>query len=354
MTAAANAGAVELADGKLSINGFGQWAYSQTGNANGYAGFDAGSDFSGGSVALALHAQLLERGHVGLQVRFDRDHNATTLDWGFGEWRFSDQLRLQIGLIQHPFGISGDVRDVGTVRPFYLLPSSIYGSADLTGEAIDGVAIRGSTFSGSGWSLRYDAYFGALALPSSSTFDKLAAGFSPGGTIRTTTDETTFVAGGRLTIAAPLEGLSFRLSGYSTLRDTEDVVIGPSIQYAANGFDLRAEYFFHYQGSAPKARTHAAYVEAAYMLTARLQAGVRGDVYSGQLLGYNGSRALLDHREVAATLNYWFDPGLVVKVSAHFIDGNRFALAPALDDAVLAGTLQRTTFAVIAGTQFSF
>jgi hypothetical protein len=89
-------------------------------------------------------------------------------------------------------------------------------------------------------------------------------------------------------------------------------------------------------------------------LTERVQAGVRAEIFNGQLLGYAGSRALLEHREIASTLNYWFAPGFVLKLSGHLIDGNRFAHPVAVDDAILAGTLARRTFAVIFGTQFSF
>ena len=53
-------------------------------------------------------------------------------------------------------------------------------------------------------------------------------------------------------------------------------------------------------------------------------------------------------------MNYWFDPGLVVKLSVHAVDGNRFAQPAVLDDALLNGTLKRSTLATILGMQFSF
>src|SRR5256885_3346716 len=43
--------------------------------------------------------------------------NALFLDWAFGEWRFSDRLRLRMGLLKHPLGIFGEVPNVGNPAP---------------------------------------------------------------------------------------------------------------------------------------------------------------------------------------------------------------------------------------------
>ncbi len=63
---------------------------------------------------------------------------------------------------------------------------------------------------------------------------------------------------------------------------------------------------------------------------------------------------MFEHREVAGTFNVWLDPGLVLKLSLHAIDGNRFANPPSFDDALLADSFKRRTLALIAGMQFSF
>jgi hypothetical protein len=349
--------AVELADGKLSLNGFGQWAYGNSSNKNVYEAATPGGDFGSGSFALALHAQMLDRGTIAAQGRLNRDDGTANLDWAFAEWRFSDAIHFRVGIVQHPFGISGDVRDVGTLRPFFLLPSGVYGTSGITGEAVDGGAISGAILDEASWSLRYDAYFGSLHLPSTDPYDKLETGFRPGGTLVPVEDELDYVAGGRLIAATPVAGLSFRLSGYATLRDTRAAVMGLSVQYATDQLDLRAEYFLKSergQETGALAYEHAGYVEGSLYLTSQVQAGLRAELYRAHLLGYGGPRPLLDHRELAATLNYWFAPGFVLKLSGHLIDGNRFAHPVAVDDAILAGTLERRTLAVIFGTQFSF
>ncbi|HXN55705.1 MAG TPA: hypothetical protein VN874_05510, partial [Myxococcales bacterium] len=194
-------------------------------------------------------------------------------------------------------------------------------------------------------------------LPSTDPYDKLATGFRPGGTLVPVEDEIDYVAGGRLLAATPVAGLSFRFSGYATLRNSRAAIAGFSVQYATDQLDLRAEYFFRSeagQETGARAYEHAGYLEGSLYLTSHVQAGLRAELYAAHLLGYSGPRPLLDHRELAATLNYWFAPGFVLKLSGHLIDGNRFAHPVAVDDAILAGTLERRTVAVIFGTQFSF
>jgi hypothetical protein len=352
LIAAAPAGAVELADGKISLNGFGRWAMSSISSGNAYLSGLPGSNFGDATAGVALHAAPAERARIGLQVRF-RSNQVTSLDWAFGEWRFSDMVRLRIGLVQHPFGISGDVRDVGTLRPFYFLPTSVYGRSSFTAEAVRGATVHGDVYGKGGWSLGYDAYFGDLTMNDGNPYAHLLAGLKPGGKIATVVDDVPFLGGGRVVLTAPGDKLSFRLSGYSRLKGG-DGVVGASLQYLGDGIDIRGEYFFHVENEGPASRTHVAYIEGSVFLTDHVQAGLRGEIFRGELLGYSGSRALLDHGEVAATLNYWFTHEWAVKASLHLIDGNRFAHPDGVDDAILAGTLQRRTQALFIGTQFSF
>ncbi len=167
------------------------------------------------------------------------------------------------------------------------------------------------------------------------------------------------MAGWRIIADTPVDGLDLRLSAYGTPFSVENgprFVIGPSIQYLGEKLSARAEYFYSYEkGDRPRDQTyaHTAYIEGAYFLTEQIQVGARAEIYETRF--FDGPRSsLLDHHELAATFNYWFNPGLVVKLSVHGIDGNRFAYPPALDDALLAGGLDRRTVALILGTQFSF
>ena len=67
-----------------------------------------------------------------------------SLDWGFAEYRIHDLLRLRAGKMKNPFGIFMEVKDVGTLRPFFSLPYSIYGAGNMASEAYLGAGLTGS------------------------------------------------------------------------------------------------------------------------------------------------------------------------------------------------------------------
>jgi hypothetical protein len=355
------AAAIELLDGQLSINGFGSWGYGAANHGNSYDVAEPKGGFGDGEFALALTARLSARAVVGAQMRVSPENNAVFLDWLFGEWRFSDHAHLRLGVVKHPIGIFGEISRVGTQRPFFLLPQGLYGSTEFTGAGVQGVSLSGSLASFSGWSLNYDLYGGALELPVPNTIEKVMdpGSLRPGGMLITVEEKTKYIAGGRLVANTSIDGLDIRLSGYGTPVAVDSAprsVIGASVQYVGDKFSARAEYFFFYENGdlvIDQLRQHTAYLETAYFITTQIQLGIRGEVYRLRLL--NGVRSsLLDHHELAATFNYWFTPGLVVKLSVHAIDGNRFANPASLDDALLAGGLNRYTTALVIGTQFSF
>jgi hypothetical protein len=353
------AAAFELEDGRLSINGFGSWGYGWSNHGNNYSLAQPKGNFGNGSFALALAARLSDRAVAGAQVRLSSD-GKTSVDWVFGEWRFSDRASLRVGVLKHPFAIFGEVTRVGILRTFYLLPRGLYGSSEFTGLAVDGLSLGGSLGTFSGWSLSYDLYGGLLQLSVSNLLDKLDPGtLQRGGKLVTAQEETKYIAGGRIVAATPIDGLDIRLSSYGTIISETNgprFVVGPSIQYLGEKLSVRAEYFFLYeqgQRARDRQRTHTAYVEAAYFLTQQIQIGVHAEIYQLNLM--NGSTSsLLYHRELAATFNYWFTPGWVIKAGVHGIDGNRFAAPLALDDALVAGGIYRQTLAYILGSQFSF
>jgi hypothetical protein len=349
------AAAVDVEEGKLSINGFGSWAYGLSSNGNNYRSAWSDGRFGQGEFALAFSARISGRAVAAAQSHISIT-GALVLDFTFGEWRFSDLLRARIGLVKHPFGIFAETPLVGTLRPFFLLPSGPYSSTELTGAGV-----RGISLSGSAGSVDYDLYGGAITLPVSNVVEKLAdpGSLRPGGTVATVRKEIKYVVGGRVVVNTPVEGLNVRLSAYGTPVEVENVrriVAGPSLEYLGERFSARAEYFFLCeQGptAADRQRTHAAYAEAAWFVAEKLQVGVRGEIFQLNLVGIRSS-PLGKHRELAGTLNYWLAPGLVLKWSVHFINGNRFARPVNYDDAVLAGGPDRSTVATIFGSQFSF
>ena len=356
-----SAAAIDIQEGRLSIDGFGSWGFGITNFPNRYSVAYPSGNFGNGDFALAVTARLSERAVTGAQIRLVPRDGTVRLDWVFGEWRFSDRARLRLGIVKHPIGIYGDVPRVGTLRPFYRLPESIYGSTEFTADGVKGVSLSGTLQGVSAWSLSYDLYGGAMTVPATNIVDKVLApeALRPGGVVLNTTNEVKYIVGGRLIANSPVDGLEIRLSSYgapATAVDTPRFVIGPSIQYIGEKWSAQAEYFFFYENgnqADERQRAHAAYLQVAYFVTEHIQLAALVDFFETRVP--TGQRSsLFDHHELGVGINYWFNPGMVVKLSGHGLDGNRFGRPSPLDDALLSGSLDRHTLAAILSIQFSF
>lgn len=82
------------------------------------------------------------------------------LDWAFYERRFTDSTSFKIGRILIPFGIYNEIRDVGTVLPFYRPPYNFYKEGTFTNETVDGGSLAHSFFPASDWNLDVTVYGG--------------------------------------------------------------------------------------------------------------------------------------------------------------------------------------------------
>ena len=82
------------------------------------------------------------------------------LDWAFYEHRFSDALSAKVGKIQIPIGIYNEIRDVGTLLPFYRPPVFMYGEQVYTSETLDGITL-GRRFPLGDWELSVDGFVGS-------------------------------------------------------------------------------------------------------------------------------------------------------------------------------------------------
>lgn len=388
LAAAAPAGAVNLADGALSVSGFGRWAYGRTdGNALLVGREDGKADNIG--LALNFFARPMERLAVSSQVFYDISR--VNIDWAFAEWRFEDALRLRAGQVKLPFGAYMELKDVGTLRPFYNLPVSIYGYADVAAESYYGAGLTGMLPPVLGFEVSYDAFGGAMWLESNDRFRQApAAPTSPQAASPSTAPQTSFAkldrtVGGRLTVATPLRGLTLRASGYRG--EVADLLQGQSagpvgaavyawgasLEYAVDWLELRSEGFRKTEGRyTTRQEAEVAYVEAAVRFLKHLQLAGRAERarydLSTRAVGPNGyliPDSLLRHDEYAVGLNYWFDRNMVVKASFHWIDGNRFAFP---ESPWTQGTTNRTqgagdpadlsydstTRLLVLGAQFAF
>jgi hypothetical protein len=354
--AAAPARAAELGSGQLSLNGFGSWAAGYT-NRNAYQTGSVPGRWDSADFALDVTAQPDERLAIAAQVFFQGGAQGGDLsgrvDWAFASWRFSDAVTLRVGKVKQPFGIYGEIYDVGTLRPFQSLPAGIYGPADFVGESYLGAGLTGSFFSTGGWGLGYDLYAGELVVNEAEVPKLLAHPelFHAGDEIEIAEESHGRQVGARLTLHTPLDGLSFRLTAAG--RPNGPNVAGVSAEYLTDAWSIRSEVF-HQRDPAEQVHAWAGYLEVARRLGNHWQLATRLDVSRAFLIGFESDSALLRHQDLAIGVNYWFTQQLVLRAAAHAVDGNRFAYADDVVAATLAGTLARHTALYEVGAQFSF
>lgn len=343
----------------VELHGFGDWAYGRTSNNTYLAGLPEGN-YRQANLALNVTASVKDRLRVVGQAEWrESEHGSRTLlDYAFAEWKFSDALLLRAGQVKQPFGISNEVSTVGTLRPFFALPQAIYGPVGLIGLAYRGLGITGSRELGKGWSLFYDVYAGSTVIEDFESPEDLLRGKPVGQETAIEIESTRDLYGGRLALGTPVSGLRVGLSGCQgkQIDFGRRWVLGADAEYLTDAWSIRAEY-----GHESVIESHtldAFYVEVAYRMDRHWQMAAQYGWLSEDLFGFDVSRApsLLDHKEFALGLNYWFSPEFVFKLAYHRVEGNRLASPEPQDlaDVVARGQLRTRTNLVQFGAQFSF
>jgi hypothetical protein len=358
LLAAPAAWAVDIADGQLSIHADGQWAYQRTSGRNSYGDATPEGNYDTAMLDLVLTARPAEDLVISAQLGFDPE--GTALEWGFAEWRFSEKVRLRVGEVPQPFGNLNELRFAGTTRPFYHLPSSVYGPANVVGTAYLGLGATGQVASDGGWTLAYDAYGGAVKLAEAEPYAALSRPGSGEAQAPVAVEEQQVrdLVGGRLSLTTPGE-VTARLSGYyGRLVHGEDSEgfssLGASVQYRGERLWLSAEVFRSEEEDSEVALT--TYASVGWMLTGHLQVAAQ---YEWARTTFDGSpdSPLLRHDAYGLGLSWWVNPSLVFKACWHRVDGNRFAYPEGATPTELAdpATAPSTrTDAFTVGTQFAF
>lgn len=356
--------------GDLEIHGFGGWAYGKTDGFDYLIGNGDG-EYDNAEFALNISAEASQNLSIVAQVFLDSSNGEQNaeLDFAFAEWTFSDAAKVRVGRVKHPFGIYGEVFDVGTLRPFYSLPQSLYGANGFTAKAYNGVGLTGRHALGRGWGIQYDLYGG-----------QIEGEFETPGLLSTIPDqfaepaitfayEVNDTVGGRLSFSTPIDGLTVGASAYrgtdtpslQVLDEVTRKVYAAHAEYLGDRLWVRTEWGHLENGT--NFEVDGGYLEVAYHLTQHWQIAGRWDDMSVTLPGFDFEDVpgifpqLLDHRDLGVGVNYWFRPDLVVRVSYHDVEGNRFAYPGTSEEvltALVTDQLDDTSNLLIVGAQFSF
>ena len=150
---------------RYSLRGFGGWNLGHTDNQNTYAYVASGdTEYNNYNFALNLAAQPSDKLTVRAQAFWGEDLRGRRidLDYVFAQWAHSPKLKVRVGKVLSPFGLYTEIYDVGTLRPFYLLPQFYSGVTGLLPKAYLGGGLTGVLPLGDEWELEYDAFGGEV------------------------------------------------------------------------------------------------------------------------------------------------------------------------------------------------
>jgi hypothetical protein len=342
---------------KTHVHVFGGWAYGRT-DGNQYLAGVKGGSYDTASLALNVTSDVSDKLRIVGQAEWvdGSEGSEIQFDYAFAEWRLSPNVKLRAGKVKQPFGLSAEVFDVGTLRPFYELPQATYGGIGLVGESYKGVGLSGYVGLKHGWGLNYDVYGGGQELEEYRPPEALLLGETFQNPIET--ERTKDMVGGRVIVDTPVEGLRFGTSAYTgtEIGATRRTGFGVQGEYLTGKWSLRSEYMR--ETAKNDLSADGFYAEAAFHFDRHWQAAAQYGRLTSELAAVPTpvTPSLLRHEEFAFGLNYWWSPNFVFKASYHHVNGNRLAgpLPEDLGAVVAEGSLDKRTNLVIVGAQFSF
>jgi len=306
-------------ESRLQVHGYLNQAFADTSEGQLFGIPETGT-FDYRTVALQFRFALTEHDNLVLQLSNKRLGQSplmavvpdVELDWGFYERRFAGTGSVKAGRIPIPQGIYNELRDVGTVLPFYRVPFNFYQEGSYTSETLDGVQGSYTLFDSKKFPVDVHAYFGGWELIE-----------SLGGDTPVTVARADQGFGGQLWLRTPLPGVRFGLGGQTYNLRGGSRPPGQKDDWSSwyASFDgeyrrvkLQAEY--RAVNITDDTAFKAFYLLAGVNVLKGLTVNALADF--GNLKFPGVDRDL--HRDWAIGLNYAFRPNLVGKIEQHWAE----------------------------------
>ncbi len=297
---------------------------------------------------------------------FQPQKDEVAIDWAFYQRMLGPQSAVKVGRLNVPLGIYNEVRDVGTVLPFYNLPISFYAGVLSTAETVDGVSFARTFAPRSPWSLEAEVYGGGW-----DTFQQQVAAASKFG-LRSLEARAENGIGLQLWLDTPFNGLRL---GAGVLTWLLDGPLSGDDRDRWDAYHLSVDASLErwiFRAEARRWRFDQDF--GAFLATGTsIEGRAQREGYYGQLgvwvtpeigLFAQYEKTSLDddlglipevdnfHEDVAAAVNYRFRPDLVARVEYHLAH-TRFPLGvPELP--VMVGAPSVDVNWLIAGLSVSF
>lgn len=195
----------------LTVHGFYTQGYGST-NGEPTAGLTNQASANYHNATLQLFGRLTSNDNV--VVQFNNQHigsnglgdsdNRFSVDWAYASHRFDNGITVKAGKLPMPRGIYNEIREAGTVLPFYRAPILSYSEGYQT---VNGASVGRSFFVESQWELDATGYAGNW----DSNSQRYTASAPNDPIIRTSLYDHT--VGAQLWLSTPVEGLRLGLAG---------------------------------------------------------------------------------------------------------------------------------------------
>ncbi len=155
---------------ELYISGFVSQGYVNTSENDFRLPNATEGTFDFNEAAIAVSVMPSPRFRVGIQFTArdfgDNGNNQVMLDWGYGDFRWRDELGIRAGKVKVTWGLFNHLRDLDFARTSIFLPHSVY-NEDLRdfALAVQGASIYGNACGGETGNLDYEVYAGAYNVP---------------------------------------------------------------------------------------------------------------------------------------------------------------------------------------------
>jgi hypothetical protein len=301
---------------KITFHGYLTQAYAQS-DGHQFLGIteDGTADYR--TAALQIRADVNKDDAFVVQLSHERFgasgvhliKDDVELDWIFYEHKFRNSA-VKVGRVQIPFGIYNEVRDVGTLLPFYRPSHNFYGEAAYSSETIDGVVLSHSFQLGDRWGLDADVHYGDWKF--------ISRDFVTGAYVNNSVDDS---IGAELWLETPISGLRIGAGGMRYDIEFAGVeskwnVYHVSVAGDFDRFAIHSEFKDVDIGNGFHVLFD--YVHLGVNVTEKLSVNVQQDRFYQKFSGFPKFRADQDR---VAGINYAFSPSLVLKTEHHWNEG---------------------------------
>jgi hypothetical protein len=266
------------------------------------------------------------------QSPINKLYSDVELELGFYQHLFADGTAVKVGKMQLPLGIYNEIRDIGTLLPFYAPPSGMY-LETYASRALEGAMVSRSFGRTSPWSVDVDLYGGGWNRPE----ETQATGVVTNARIEN-------AAGTEVWLNTPLPGV--RLGGGYAHLDGEGSInqvhrLDPqwifhlSFDGTFDRFYVRSEIIESGLPdtvapgvTTPRLTYRAYYAQAGCDLTAKLSLNLQADFSAYNIGLFDAGYTTLSDDD-AVSLVYRFRPDLVAKIEGHRNRGSLVEYEPA-------------------------